>query len=58
MFMNARQCFPRNVTTKETFVRIAYSKYDDQKKKKLDFDSELHTNETEQSVVNKFLSSN
>jgi len=26
-------------------------------KKKLDFDSELHTNETKQSVVNKFVSS-
>jgi len=57
MLMNAKtECFLRKVTTKETFVRRVYSKYDD--KKKLDFDSELHTNETEQSVVNKFVSSN
>jgi hypothetical protein len=48
--------FPRKVKTKETYVRSVYSNYDD--KKKLDFDWERHTNETQQSVVNKFLSSN
>ena len=49
--------FPCKATTKETFVRSVYSKYDD-KKKKLDFDSVLHRIETEKSAVNKFVSSN
>jgi hypothetical protein len=36
MLMNANtEYFPRKVTTKETFLRRVYSKYD---KKKLDFD--------------------